>query len=70
MSFRKPKSPKIPEVKQAAPAPTPAAPEVRAAAADARERSRLRVGRSKSRRTTGVLSPLMISNASLKDVLG
>jgi hypothetical protein len=71
MSFRKPKSPKIPEVKQAAPAPTPAAPEVRAAAADARERSRLRVGRSRSRRTTpGVLSPLTISSASLKDTLG
>jgi len=71
MSFRKPKSPNIPEVKPVAPQPTAAGPEVRAAAADARERNRLRVGRSRADRTTrGVLSPLTISNVSLKDTLG
>lgn len=71
MPFSKPKKMDIPEIKQPSPSPRPASPEVRAAAADARERSRLRVGRSKSRLTTpGVLSPLTISNASLKDTLG
>ncbi len=71
MPFSKPKSPNIPEIKPSAPQPKPASPEVRAAAADARERQRLRVGRSRSIRTSpGVLSPLTISNASLKDTLG
>lgn len=71
MPFSKPKSPKIPELKQASPAPTPASPEVRAAAADVRERQRLRIGRSKSRRTSGgVLSPLTVSSAGLSDTLG
>lgn len=72
MSFGKPKTPRLPPVRAAAsPPPRPASPEVRAAAADARERQRLRFGRSSSRQTSpGVLSPLTVSNAALSDTLG